>query len=171
METSASVRLRRVTIIASYACNSAQMVSNQSSSITLFCSFGTLNEITDFGQTLAAHNVTCKGDDQGFKFTPKTCSYYSGLQQSSIARIDQVFKEKCYDKTNCTFPLDSLMITSNCTSGLQPKDLVYFMQAGCSSDYIYLFGSQRPIEKSTLGLIIVCFDIFIVILLFCFLQF
>jgi hypothetical protein len=58
---------------ASTACNSAQMVTTTNpESINLFCSYGNLDTILEFGQTLVSSHSTCKTD---LYFTPDTCSY------------------------------------------------------------------------------------------------
>ena len=47
------------------------------SNINLFCSTGTLAQISEFGQAKVSHNVTCKDDGIEFEFSPKACSYSS----------------------------------------------------------------------------------------------
>ena len=43
--------------------------------ITLFCSFGTLDSITLFGQSLLSDNSSCSGDGEKFKYSPRNCYY------------------------------------------------------------------------------------------------
>jgi hypothetical protein len=58
------------------------------------------------------------------------------------------------------------MFTSACTSSYKTTDLVYFLEVGCSSDYIYVFGSDTMyFSKLNVGLIIVSADIILVLLL------
>jgi len=64
------------------------------------------------------------------------------------------------------------MFTSDCTSSYKSTDLVYFLEVGCSSDFIYLFGStDYYFTKVKVGLSIVWLDILIVFLLLSFLWF
>ncbi len=63
-------------ILASYACNGEKLMSNiTNSSISLFCAYGTLNEIVEFGQTKASQNVSCANEGANFRFTMPECSY------------------------------------------------------------------------------------------------
>jgi len=81
-------------------------------------------------------------------------------------RVDQLFKDLCYDRTSCSFPLDSVIFNSDCTSGYKNTDLVYFLEVGCSSDFIYVFGSTTLyFKKSNVGLILVSVDMLSILLL------
>jgi hypothetical protein len=61
------------------------------------------------------------------------------------------------------------MFDSNCTSGYDPTHLVYFLEVGCSSDSIPILSSTIP--KESVGLVVVCLDIFSVLLLLSLLYF
>ena len=63
-----------LTLLAQYACNSAQMSDK---GIKLFCAYGTLYTIAEFGQTYSKNNISCKNDGENFKFNPSTCAYSS----------------------------------------------------------------------------------------------
>ncbi len=64
------------------------MVSTSTNQINLFCSFGTLNEITDFGQALTNYNVSCRNEGQNFRFTSDECSYSKNLNQNNKVYVD-----------------------------------------------------------------------------------
>jgi len=60
------------------------------------------------------------------------------------------------------------MFTTNCTAGLKPTDLVYFMEVSCSQDFIFFLNNKRfKITKTMIGYIIIGADLFIVVVLFC----
>ena len=141
--------------------------------INLFCSIGTLSQISEFGQAKVWHNVTCKDDGNEFEFTPKECSYSSDdFALSSKERINILFKKLCYDRKSCSFPLDNLMFTNDCTSPFWSTELVYFLEVSCSSDFIYVFGDTNfTLPKKSVGVILVSIDILIVLTLFSLLSF
>ncbi|TNV86581.1 hypothetical protein FGO68_gene17344 [Halteria grandinella] len=150
---------------ASSACNSAQMVTTTNpESINLFCTFGTLDKVLDFGQTLVASNPVCKSD---LYFTPERCSYTGGMSKVSKERLESVFKSNCMGKMNCSITLDTTMVPNNCTTGYQRKDLIYFMQAACTVESIEVFkDGWFSIFRGDVGLIVVSIDIVIVVSLF-----
>jgi hypothetical protein len=116
---------------------------------------------------MVSHNVTCKDNGEEFKFTPKQCSYNSNdFPAASKAHVDKLFKELCYDRTSCSFPLDSTMFNTQCTSGYKNTDLVYFFEVGCSSDFIFVFGSTTLyFSKKHVGLILVSVDMLVILML------
>lgn len=60
------------------------------------------------------------------------------------------------------------MFTTDCTKGLKPTDLVYFMEASCAQEYIFLLGNKQfKLTKAMIGYIIIGADLFIVCLVFC----
>lgn len=68
---------------------------------------------------------------------------------------------------NCTFKLNMTMMPPSCTEGLDPANLIYFMQVGCKSDIVNLFGSESaPMKKSTVAFIVVFLDLFGSIMMF-----
>jgi hypothetical protein len=75
------------------------------SSITLLCSYGTLNEIVDFGQTKASQNVSCQNEGANFRFTMPECSYSEKMDNAYKSIVDTEFTKKCKGKTNCTFDM------------------------------------------------------------------
>ena len=82
----------------------------------MFCSYGTLDSITEFGQTLISSNSTCADDGSNIKYAPSSCDINTkGLGYSSEKAIDNAFNTKCKGLKNCTFPLTSSLIPNNCT--------------------------------------------------------
>ncbi len=67
---------------SAYACNSATTFGNDK--FNLYCGYGTLSEIVEFGQSLKSSESSCKSDGSGLKFTPKTCSYNDGFNETTI---------------------------------------------------------------------------------------
>lgn len=109
MATSVSVSTQYPVIsIASYACNSDQMMtlSGRGGNIKLYCQYGTLNEITEFMQTFTQAKVTCQNEGVNFRSSKPECSYSESMRKEGIAQVDKVFRQKCLGKPECTFPLD-----------------------------------------------------------------
>lgn len=64
------------------------------------------------------------------------------------------------------------MFTADCTSPFQSTELVYFLEASCSTDFIYVFGdSEFTLPKRSVGVILVSVDILIVLILLSLLSF
>jgi hypothetical protein len=59
------------------------------------------------------------------------------------------------------------MIPHACTAGLEASNILFFMQVGCKSDTINLFGSDSIIvKKESIAFIVVFSDLFGSILMF-----
>lgn len=100
-------------------------------------------------------------------FTPKTCSYTEDMPQLAIDAVDDAFQRNCVDKVNCTFPINTTMISGNCTKGYKQKDIVFFMQASCKLDYIDVFNWKLLyLRKGNVGITVVVFDVLIVLGMF-----
>jgi hypothetical protein len=100
---------------ATSACNSAQMVTTTNpESINLFCTYGYMSSILEFGQTLVDMNPSCKSD---MYFTPDHCSYTGSMSKESTQRLVYLFNANCLGKTQCTITLDTTLIPNNCTTG------------------------------------------------------
>jgi hypothetical protein len=58
------------------------------------------------------------------------------------------------------------MFNSGCTSSYKTSDLVYFLEVGCSSDFIFVFGSSTLyFSKKSVGLILVSVDMLLILML------
>lgn len=78
--------------LAEYACNSGQLSEGY---INLYCPYGTLDNITEFGQTSTNSTISCSSTT--FQFTPDYCSYQnSSYGYQNLQYINQVFNETCF---------------------------------------------------------------------------
>ena len=78
----------------------------QQGNITLFCSFGKLDAITLFGQSLLKQNVSCSNDGAHFVYSPPKCDYtdFSFLDNTTYSDyLDTLFEQQCEDKVVCNF--------------------------------------------------------------------
>ena len=125
---------------SSYACNSASALGSET--FNLYCAYGTLNTIVEFGQSLKSSDSQCATDGNGLVFTPKTCSYNDGFNETVVQYLDEKFDSVCKGKSNCSYPLNVTVIPPYCKSGLEASNIIYFMQVGCKSDTVNLFGSN-----------------------------
>lgn len=67
------------------------MDSKTALNFTLFCSYGTMDVVDSFGQSLLTQKSTCASDGLGIKFSPDKCTY--PLFNSTYAKkIDDAFK-------------------------------------------------------------------------------
>lgn len=59
------------------------------------------------------------------------------------------------------------LIPQECTSGLDPLNIIYFMQVGCKSDVVNLFGSNSAqVKKESVAFTVVFCDLFGSIMMF-----
>lgn len=143
--------------------------------INLFCPYGTLDTITEFGQALTTDTVSCKSETNAFRFTPSTCDYNLASMGTTVRQnISRIFNSTCAGQVSCMFPLNTTVIPSNCTQGYNAENLVYYLQATCKSDLINVFFMNKLyLEKSTVALVVVLMDLgitFVLYLTFLFLR-
>lgn len=56
------------------------------------------------------------------------------------------------------------MFDQECTKGYKNSELVYFLEVGCTADFIYVFDkTEYKFQKSKIANILVSLDIFIVL--------
>lgn len=148
------------------------MKPNGNEFFNLFCGYGTLDSIVEFGQSLSTSDSSCKNDGASLTFLPKNCSYNDGLPKNVTDELDRTFSEQCGGQANCTFALNMTLIPPSCQEGLDPNQLVYFMQVGCKSDTVSLFGAANmSISKGTVAFVVVFSDVFASICLILFFFF
>ena len=137
--------------------------------ITLFCSFGTLDSITLFGQSLLSDNSSCSGDGENFKYSPRNC-YYEKFTDSQQDTLDSLFAKQCAGNTTCNFIFNSTVLpTMNCmiTPGTTQSQYIYFLQAACKADEINLLQQNKVyLKKEKVALVVVLLDIAISFILY-----
>ncbi|TNV86148.1 hypothetical protein FGO68_gene10021 [Halteria grandinella] len=150
-----------------YACNSGQYNNQSQGNITLFCSFGTLDSITLFGQSLLAQNGSCQNDGVNIKYSPPSCNIdkFTDAQQDSI---DVAFADQCKGNTTCNFLFDNTILPqTNCLISQPQSSYIYFVQAACKADEIdLLLRNNIFLTKEKVALIIVLLDIAICYVLY-----
>ena len=94
----------------------------------------------------------------------------TGYGYNNVQYLNSVFNSKCYGKVNCTFPLNSTIIPTNCTSGYNSTNLVYFLQATCKSDSVNVLNLNKYyLSKEVIALVVVLIDAGLGLLLYFFL--
>ena len=147
-----------------YACNSAQLSDR---SLSLFCNYGTLYGLSDFGQTLASNNVSCKNDGNNFLFTPSECHIKDAqYSREHLYNLQYAFYQKCFGHMNCSLELYSSVVPSNCTGEYEESQLVYFAKAMCKSEDVNLFLLNRVfLPKESIAMIVVVLDLLVGVLI------
>ena len=152
------------------------MDSKTALNFTLFCSYGKMDEVDSFGQSLLTQKSTCAQDGLGIKFSPEKCTY-SLFNETYEKKLDDAFKAQCNGKDTCNLIVNKTFFpTSNCT--IDPfknqSAYVYFVQATCkSSDINFLLLDKIYLKKEIVAFVVVIADVaaaFIMFFLFQYLR-
>ena len=138
----------------------------QDKKIDLFCQYGKLYSLRDFGQTLVSTHASCHSTD--FLYTPNEChSQDVSYSYQHLLTLEVSFYQNCFGKTNCSLPLNHTVVPDNCTHGYNESDLVYFVQAVCKSEDVNIFLMDKLyMNKESIGLVVVILDLLMGILIF-----
>lgn len=122
------------------------MNSVKSGNIQLYCPYGTMREIVDVLQTHQNDKVMCSKGGltlKNYRALPRTCHYNgtNGMNATTKAVIDKMFKSECLNKGYCNFPLRQLTMFPDqfCRTGYNYTQMLYFMQVKCQKDEIKVF--------------------------------
>jgi hypothetical protein len=111
--------------IAETKCNFGELKKNSTSgntsgTVTLFCSFGTMQTVSEFGLSLASGASSCPTDQYGVLSVMDSCSIDS-MGQNYRSVIENEFNLKCLNKVSCTMNIDRIMFNNNCSSEIDSR--------------------------------------------------
>jgi hypothetical protein len=129
------------TTTAETKCNFAELAKNTTSGktqgyMTLFCSYGTMQTISDFGLSVRSGASTCPSDQYGELSLNSSCTINS-MGQNYRDIVQSIFNRQCLNKASCTMTIDRVMFNSNCSLELDERlalgvgPATVYMQALC----------------------------------------
>jgi hypothetical protein len=86
--------------------------STTATSITLFCSYGTIQDIISFGIPLSM-NSTCPQDQYTGIDMDADCNFNS-MGQNLTDYIQKAFDEQCLGQVSCSFEVNQEMFNQRC---------------------------------------------------------